>query len=93
MKSGSSSPTQKEHKMSKKSNVVTNKVAVEATEVAPTWNIHQLMIEHKSKSGVIRYLDSQGVKRGEIVKIFTDGGVKMIYQHVRNVLITPVKRG
>lgn len=37
-------------------------------------------------SGKIRYLSSQKFSRGEISKIL---GIR--YQHVRNVLITPVK--
>ena len=39
-----------------------------------------------TKSAKIRYLDSQGVPRGQIAKSL---GIR--YQHVRNVLITPVK--
>jgi hypothetical protein len=38
-------------------------------------------------SAKIRYLDSLGIKRGQIAKI-----VDRRYQHVRNVLITPLKR-
>lgn len=41
----------------------------------------------KTKSAVIRYLHSEGMKRGEIAKL-----LNIRYQHVRNVLITPVKK-
>lgn len=40
-----------------------------------------------SKSARIRHLSAMGKKRGEIAKIL---GIR--YQHVRNVLITPVKK-
>jgi len=39
-------------------------------------------------SSKIRYLDSCGIKRGPISKIL---GIR--YQWVRNVLITPLKKG
>lgn len=45
----------------------------------------KLTEDHKNMSGVIRYLDSQGLSRGSIAKV-----VERKYQHVRNVLITPV---
>lgn len=38
-------------------------------------------------SSKIRYLDSKGIKRGQIAKILNKR-----YQHVRNVLITPLKK-
>jgi len=40
-----------------------------------------------TKSAVIRYLDSEGWKRGDIARKL---GIR--YQHVRNVLITPLKK-
>jgi hypothetical protein len=40
-----------------------------------------------TKSSQIRYLDSCGLKRGEIAKVL---GIR--YQWVRNVLITPLKK-
>lgn len=40
-----------------------------------------------SKSATIRYLDSSDLSRGRIAKLL---GLR--YQHVRNVLITPVKK-
>lgn len=45
----------------------------------------ELKAIHKTTSGVIRALAAEGLKRGQIAKI-TD----KLYQHVRNVLITPV---
>lgn len=45
----------------------------------------QLLKEHKNVSGVIRFLKSEGLSTSEIAKV-TDKR----YQHVRNVLITPV---
>ncbi len=44
-----------------------------------------------TKSGKIRYLNSIGFSRGQIQKYLTDNGFPTIYQHVRNVLITPVQ--
>jgi hypothetical protein len=41
----------------------------------------------KTKSEKIRYLDSIGLSRSEIAK-----ELKIIYQHVRNVLEMPLKR-
>jgi DNA-binding NarL/FixJ family response regulator len=40
-----------------------------------------------TKSSQIRYLDSQGLKRGQIAKT-----LNIRYQWVRNVLITPLKK-
>jgi len=40
-----------------------------------------------STSARIRYLDSKGLKRGQIAKTLNKR-----YQHVRNVLITPLKK-
>lgn len=41
----------------------------------------------KTVSGQIRYLDSIGMSRGQIAK-----KLGKLYQHVRNVLTTPLKR-
>lgn len=70
---------------------------VEAISTTPveeqvTYNIKELLEQFKTKSAVIRHLHSEGLSRGAIVKVFTEGGEKMIYQHVRNVLITPLKK-
>ena len=43
-------------------------------------------------SSRIRYLDSQGFSRSDITKLIPNAkGEKLLYQHVRNVLVTPVK--
>lgn len=61
---------------------------VEAPVVAPVEKtLVELMVEFKTKSALIRHLSSQGKKTGEIAKFM---GIR--YQHVRNVLITPVKK-
>ncbi len=46
-----------------------------------------LMTEHKTKSGVIRHLSSLGHKNGPIAKF-----MNIRFQHVRNVLVTPIKK-
>lgn len=51
-----------------------------------TWNLSDLNAL-PSKSAKIRYLYSLGESRSEISKI-----LNIRYQHVRNVLITPVKK-
>lgn len=40
-----------------------------------------------TKSAKIRFLSATGMKRGEIAKM-----LNIRYQHVRNVLITPLKK-
>lgn len=42
----------------------------------------------KTVSSKIRYLAGQGKSRAEIAKI-----LNIRYQHVRNVLVTPLKKG
>lgn len=49
-----------------------------------------------TKSAMIRYLDSKSMKKGEIAKVLTahfypNNEKKVLFQHVRNVLITPIK--
>ena len=52
------------------------------------------MDDYNSKSHMIRSLNSEGKSRSEIVKIISESQGKPIrYQHVRNVLITPLKKG
>ena len=51
------------------------------------------MSDYNSKSHMIRTLFSEGKTRSEIVKIITESqGSPIRYQHVRNVLITPLVR-
>ncbi len=64
---------------------VTEKVA--KVEVVIPFNYQDLLTEHKTKSGIIRYLNAQGYKNGPISKYM---GIR--FQHVRNVLVTPLKK-
>jgi len=42
-------------------------------------------------SARIRYLDSEGLTRSQITKTITNArGGQLLYQHVRNVLVTPL---
>jgi hypothetical protein len=63
----------------------TKEEAVTATVEAMT--LETLMQVCGSKSAVIRRLAAEGQSRGQIAKFM---GLR--YQHVRNVLITPVKK-
>lgn len=74
----------------------TNTAAVEVTNTnevaAPKYAMDGsafagLLETHKTVSAVIRFLDSEGLKRGEIAKV-----TGKRYQHVRNVLTTPLKK-
>jgi len=47
----------------------------------------ELIAKLGTKSAAIRYLDGEGWKRGDIARKL---GIR--YQHVRNVLITPLKK-
>lgn len=47
----------------------------------------QLIAKHGNKSGAIRALAAAGIERKDIAK-----QLNLRYQHVRNVLITPIKR-
>jgi hypothetical protein len=60
----------------------------ETTAAPVTTTDHTVTLEKlPTTSARIRYLDSQGLKRGEIAKAL---GIR--YQWVRNVLITPLKK-
>lgn len=50
--------------------------------------LSDLKAEYKTKSAIIRYLTSLGASTKEIA---TYTGIR--YQHVRNVMTTPLKRG
>lgn len=54
----------------------------------PEVNLEELSKIHTTKSSMIRYLHSTGMSRGDISRI-----LQIRYQHVRNVLITPLKKG
>ena len=53
-------------------------------------------VEHlkalKTQSERVRYLTNQGLSRSEIVKAYPIHlGRTILYQHVRNILVTPLK--
>lgn len=54
---------------------------------APQFELPKLMEEHKTKSNVIRFLSGQGWTRSQIASFM---GIR--YQHVRNVLVQPLKQ-
>lgn len=67
--------------------------------VAPTFDIKAKFAELKTKSALIRFMaslpefqENGKPSYGKINKAFGDAGIKMRYQHVRNVMITPVKK-
>ena len=59
----------------------------------PTNSIKDQISKMTTKSEQIRFLNSKGYTRSEISKTLTEYYGKLVrYQHVRNVLITPIKR-
>jgi len=59
------------------------------TQTTPKYDLATL----PTTSAKIRYLASQGLTRSEIVKVMSEHlGHSIRYQHVRNVLIQPLKR-
>ena len=64
------------------------------TKVKSTEKVKSYKMEdYNSKSHMIRSLSSEGKTRSEIVKIITESqGYPIRYQHVRNVLITPLMK-
>lgn len=67
-------------------------------ESKTSYDVPALFDQYKTKSAVIRFLNGEGLKTAEIHKVLADAGVtnnagteKIRYQHVRNVLKTPVK--
>lgn len=76
--------------MSKKNQVAveeSNEVKTEVSKVEQYSKVglDKLVADHKSISGAIRFLESEGLTRGEIAKV-----TGKRYQHVRNVLVTPL---
>lgn len=64
-----------------------------ATSVKKTAPAKVEMPTNLNVSNTIRFLYSTGLSRGDIVRYFeTHIGRTIRYQHVRNVLITPVKK-
>jgi type II secretory pathway component PulF len=55
--------------------------------VAGGMSVEQLMAKHKTKSDAVRYLSGTGMTTGQIAKF-----MGMRYQHVRNILVTPLKK-
>lgn len=79
--------------------VTNNEVVTEVVTESPKFNYGELLTTHKTKSGVIRFLNSQAMDCKSIYKFMTeakvmnDAGTHPIrYQHVRNVLNTPIKK-
>lgn len=78
---------QKDHQMSKEIKVVINEVE----DVLSFFNTLT------TKSAQIRFLDSLKMSRSEIVKYMNKHSAHrkqdqhILYQHIRNVLITPIK--
>lgn len=78
-----------------------NAQTTEVVETVATFDFAGKFTELQSKkSAMIRHMASLPefkkadgtADRGKIVKAFTENGQKMIYQHVRNVLVTPTKK-
>jgi hypothetical protein len=59
---------------------------IDNTTDETTLDLDQLLAKMKTKSALIRYLNGCGWSRYRIAQFM---GIR--YQHVRNVLITPVK--
>lgn len=57
------------------------------SKTAVTYDRDELLSKFGTKSAAIRYLDSEGLSRSAIAKL-----LDIRYQHVRNVLITPLKK-
>lgn len=70
----------------------TNKVTkVETTKVQE--QVTYDLTNYTTKSSKIRYLASMGMSRSNIVKYFKEVlNDEIIYQHVRNVLVQPLKK-
>jgi hypothetical protein len=76
-------------KVQTQNKVVSNESESESKVVqsAPQFELPKLMAEHKTKSNVIRFLSGQGWTRSQIASF-----MNIRYQHVRNVLIQPLKQ-
>jgi hypothetical protein len=63
-----------------------------ATEEVKLPEVDMEKVKTMNVSQTIRYLFALGYTRGQIVKVFPKvKGRTILYQHVRNVLVTPVK--
>lgn len=65
----------------------TTNTTTNTNEPTNTFNGAKFIAECGTKSSAIRRLNEQNFSRGEIAKM-----LKIKYQHVRNVLITPIKK-
>lgn len=74
-------------KTNKQTNQELHTMSKEQVVKVETETLESLMSQYKTKSALIRELHSRGKTRGEIAKFM---GIR--YQHVRNVLITPIKK-
>lgn len=72
-------------------NQVQNNTTI-ATETKVEYVCKDLIVTYHTKSGVIRHLGSLGLTRSQILAIMKQEYPNFLYQHVRNVLITPVKK-
>ena len=69
------------------------KTEVTATEVKMNATQTKAIDAMPTVSSRIRYLNDQGFTRGQITKLIPNAhGGKLLYQHVRNVLITPIAK-
>jgi hypothetical protein len=63
-----------------------------STETKVPFDASSFIASCGSLSAAIRSLHADGKSRGEIAKMLSERGKLVRYQHVRNVLITPVKK-
>jgi hypothetical protein len=61
--------------------------AAKQDEVVVEFDAGAFIKKHGTKSAAIRALNAEGKSRSEIAEL-----LKIRYQHVRNVLITPIKK-
>lgn len=76
--------------MSKKSNTIESTPRINeetpVVETPKTYTVAELYAQHKTTSGVIRALYAGGMAKADIAKL-----IGKRYQHVRNVLLQPLK--
>lgn len=73
----------------KNNQIVEATPTIEATAITvatPTYVIADLYKEHKTTSAVIRYLFANGMAKADIARFLNKR-----YQHIRNVLLQPLK--
>lgn len=80
--------------MSKNQNAQKPEVTTEVpvAEEKKVYNVAELMVVHKTKSGVIRYLAGEKLSTADITKTMKTVFPNFIYQHARNVLNQPLKK-